>query len=190
MIKCFLLQADDLNAPAYLQRYLEEAQSQYLAVTTANKGTSDVAHISGSGNFPSGDASLHVDDDLLDENFIREQIAAVDAACEDAMRRQASCNSGGSSSKKMKKSKKDKNPSKEKKSSKADSGSATGSKKKKSIRASIEDIDAEEDESGAWPGSCDPRVKPSGLSIVQVGGITTDDPAFEMIVSDDSYEVI
>ncbi|XP_025108216.1 uncharacterized protein LOC112572644 isoform X2 [Pomacea canaliculata] len=181
-----VLRADDLNAPAYLQRYLEEAQSQYLA----NKGTSDVAHISGSGNFPSGDASLHVDDDLLDENFIREQIAAVDAACEDAMRRQASCNSGGSSSKKMKKSKKDKNRSKEKKSSKADSGSATGSKKNKSIRASIEDIDAEEDEGGAWPGSCDSRVNPGGLSIVQVGGITTDDPAFEMIVSDDSYEEI
>ena len=227
---CSVFQADELNVPAYLQRYLVHAQRNYLQqqnrqllhdndddiITTDISSTALPSTDISSTALPSTDdlpPPLHYDDHHYASDFIvpdtgelREDLTfsgdcASDGEDHGCLGLKSSCAGKPSKS------------SSAGVSSKANSKQNSRNNSRQSSRnsrvaqhSSIEDVDAEDEDGegeGAgsqWGGSSSNRsnsfvdrndnLKKSGLSIIHVGG-TTSDPAFEMIVPyDEAFEEV
>ena len=215
-----MFQADELNVPAYLQRYLVHAQRNYLQQQNRqllHDNDDDIITTDISTALPStddippplpDDHHHHYASDFIvpDTGELREDLTCSgDCASEGedhgCLGLKSSC--AGKSSK----------SSSAGVSSKANSKQSSRNNSRQSSRnsrvaqhSSIEDVDAENEEGegeGAgsqWGGSSSNRsnsfvdrndnLKKSGLSIIHVGG-TTSDPAFEMIVPyDEAFEEV
>nr|KAG5697363.1 hypothetical protein BaRGS_004089 [Batillaria attramentaria] len=184
-----LLRADELNSQSWMQRYLADTQNLYRVHTEP-----DVSIVTpGSSPNPSPRGSqqnLHTDHAHDTQTQLQLARSLPDVTSRDTVkvideRKQKQANGSG-----QRACGKTAPP-------KGKEGKPAGKTKGGKPVSSIEDIEAEleDEEGGGWSGSSNRsnsivdrndnyKMK---LSVIHMGG-TTDDPAFEMIVPDETYE--